>query len=165
MRKMILWIYFVGVLTLLAASAYAQEYSRPASGTYIKDNWRSGSGVLNINNGQNLDAVAALRYPNGQVYLATYIRSGESATLTGLQDGTYEVFFTIGKNWDSEACKFAASQGYFKLNTDARFNTDWKDTGHYTIATLQLKANPGMEGAVSSRLLTESEFPNLKSGI
>ena len=157
---MSLWTCLIGVLTLSVAGAISEECSRPISGTYIKDNWRSGSGELTVDNGQNLDAVAVLKYPNGHVYLANYIRSGESATLAGIQDGAYNVYLTLGKNWDCEACKFTINPVYFRLGKDASFNTDWKDTGHYTKATLSLNAGIG-EHALN-QVLNENEFPNLK---
>ena len=102
----------------------AQHYSRPITGTFMKEGLRGGSGELTIkNDGNDLDAVAALTYPNKAVFSAVYIRSGDSFTITGIQDGIYDLYFTLGREWNSSSGKFSLDRRFFQFDGTLPFET------------------------------------------
>jgi hypothetical protein len=128
---------------------------RLATGTVIKQTGAmNGEGELTVENGLDLDAVAVLS--QGSWLLAVYVRNNSSHTITGIPDGNYELFFTLGEDWD-------AGQGAFTRRRDlSRFEESFPFTSTpttYSVWSVTLHAVPG--GTASSQDVPESQFPNL----
>ena len=161
-------IYFIIAILLTVGIALAvetaQDYSRPSTGTLIKDNWRSGQGEFAIYNGASLDAVVVLQYYKGPAYLAVYIRSGESYALGGVQDGNYDVYYTLGEDWSSDSNKFTKNQTFFRLNRSLPFNTGWDPVEYQTRNVLSINSPITDQGFDSPKdtfdqKWTETKYP------
>jgi hypothetical protein len=101
-----------------------QSYSRPLTGTFIEEGWGNGPGKLTIkNDGNDLDAVAVLTYPNKAVFSAVYIRSRDSFAITGIPDGTYDLYFTLGREWNSSSGNFTLDNSFFEFEGTLPFET------------------------------------------
>jgi hypothetical protein len=128
---------------------------RLATGTVIKQTGATnGAGELTVENGLDLDAVAVLS--QGSWLLAVYVRNNSSHTIAGIPDGDYELFFTLGEDWD-------ATQGAFTRRRDlSRFEESFPFTSTpttYSVWSVTLHAVPG--GTASSQDVPESQFPSL----
>jgi hypothetical protein len=128
---------------------------RLATGTVVKQTGAmNGDGELTVENGLGLDAVAVLSRETW--LLAVYVQNNSSHTITGIPDGDYELFFTLGEDWD-------AGQGAFTRRRDlSRFEESFPFTSTsttYSVWSVTLHAVPG--GTASSQDVPESQFPNL----
>jgi len=126
-----------------------------ATGTVIKQTGaRNGEGELTVENGLDLDAVAVLSRDDW--LLAVYIRNNSSHTLNGIPDGNYDLFFTLGEDWD-------AGQGAFTRRRDlSRFDELFPFTSTpttYTVWSVTLHPVPG--GTADSHDVPVNQFPNL----
>jgi hypothetical protein len=128
---------------------------RLATGTIIKQTGATnGEGELTVDNGLDLDAVAVLSRDSW--LLAVYVRNNSSHTITGIPDGNYELFFTLGEDWD-------AAQGAFTRRRDlSRFEESFPFTSTpttYSVWSVTLHPVPG--GTANSQDVPANQFPNL----
>ena len=147
------------VIFILCSLSVSQPVSRPETGTYIRDTQRDGYGLLTIHNNWTMDTVAVLTDQNMEPLLVVYIRTGESLDITGIKDGDYSLYFTIGDQWDGSAGRFSNVYGYYRYNAPLPFVTD--DSGdkiEYSIFELDL-----YEAGASNFLPDQFPFPDISS--
>jgi len=144
---------------ILCSLSVSQSAPRSETGTYIRDTQRDGYGLLTIHNNWTMDTVAVLTDQNVKPLLVVYLRSKESLDITGIRDGEYSLYFTIGDQWDGQAGRFSNVYGYYRYNTPLLFVTD--DTGNkieYSIFELDL-----YEAGASNFLPDQFQFPDISS--
>ena len=142
---------------ILCSLSISQSASRPETGTYIRDTSRDGYGLLTIHNNWTMDTVAVLTDQDVKPLLVVYLRTKESINITGIKDGEYSLYFTIGDQWDGKAGRFSNVYGYYRYNTPLLFVTD--DTGNkieYSIFELDL-----YEAGASNFLPDQFQFPDI----
>ena len=163
MQETVAFRRFVLTITLaifiLCSLSVSVPSDRPETGTYIRDTQRDGYGLLTIHNNWTMDTVAVLTDQNVKPLLVVYLRSKESLDITGIKDGDYGLYFTIGDRWDGQAGRFQNVHGYYRYNTPLLFVTD--DTGNkieYSIFELDL-----YEAGASNFLPDQFQFPDIGS--
>jgi hypothetical protein len=131
---------------------------RLATGTIVGEvGSRDGKGQLTVENGLDLDAVAILSGLDEQTLIAVYVQADDSFTLTGIRDGTYDLYFSLGEDWDSEQAEFTRRvrrsrfEESFSFRTTATTYTGWTVTLH-----------PVAGGTAETEPVPEDEFPPLK---
>lgn len=130
------------------------------NGTYVVDEDRSGYGRLTIENGLVVDGVVAvIRQGEQAVTLAIYVQAKSSATATGIPDGTYEVAFTHGKDWDSGLGRFARKCGFTKFDEPFPYVTTAETYPGWRI-TLQ----PVAGGSATTSPVSPDAFPSVGQG-
>ena len=157
LRRTLLAVTFA--IFILCSLSVSQSASRPETGTYIRDTQRDGYGLLTIHNNWTMDTVAVLTDQNVKPLLVVYLRTKESLDITGIKDGDYGLYFTIGDQWDGQAGRFSNVYGYYRYNTPLLFVTD--DTGNkiqYSIFELDL-----YEAGASNFLPDQFQFPDISS--
>jgi hypothetical protein len=123
------------------------DAARPATGMITSNNG-GGHGLLTVENGTNQDGIAILTL-NDVPVLASYIRSGDSFTMRGIQDGVYFLYFSTGTDWNGKT--FATSPTYkkfedpFPFETKATTYTSWRVT---------------LQGVVGGNAAAENVNPN-----
>jgi hypothetical protein len=137
------------------------DFLRPHTGTFITGGRRSGKGELSIKNGHDRDAVAVLTFPNKDVYLAVYIRNSDSFTITGIQDNTYNLYFTLGKKWDDDIGEFTKDKSFFRFERSLPFETASNYNG-YQYTTYELTLHPVKGGNTVANMITEKNFPVIR---
>lgn len=144
-------------------STSAQDYARPETGTFIKDSERSGYGVLVVENNNpqeddaTRDAVAILTRADKRPLFMVYVREGESFEITGIEDGVYDFYFTVGNGWKSESGTFLDPE-YYRTEDSLSFETEIRDTQVlYSVWTLSLEEVPG--GNEEKIVVPAEEFP------
>ena len=92
--------------------------------------------------------------------LAVYVRAGKSATVTGIRDGRYAVFYSAGKRWDAYGKAFTASREQRRFQDPLRFRTTRTSTQiRYVTWTLTLQARSG--GNAPTTWVDEGDFPGV----
>lgn len=152
-------ILVVLLLLLIGAFISQAQPNRPETGTYIKDMDRSGYGVLIVHNNWTMDTVAVLTDEKVKPLVAVYLRSKDTLKITGIEDGDFGLYFTVGNLWDAKDGKFRSVLGYYRYNQPLQFETD--DVGdeiEYSIFELDL-----YEARASNFLPDQFQFPDLRS--
>lgn len=131
---------------------------RPASGKVLVNKLKGGLGRLTIKNGGDRDGVVILAKTSSpsKTLLAVYVRAGKSATIRGIKDGTYVVFFSTGKRWDGYSKSFTSEQERRRFEDPIAFRTT---RTAYTIWTISLMAVAG--GNAPTDPVDEGEFPGV----
>jgi hypothetical protein len=102
-----------------------------SSGTILIDNmFPRGLGELNIQNARtDKDAVAILvRSGSLEPLVAVYISAGEKNTMKGILDGSYNLYYTLGQDWDPVAGQFRRSSEYYRLSSVLSYQTTSQTT-------------------------------------
>lgn len=150
---------FGGAGTVLSEALPAPEPladRRLENGTVLNDPG-SGNGELEIENGTDRDAAITLAQA-GQAVGSIYVAGGANAVLSGVPDGTFELFFTSGTDWDEAARAFTRSCTFERFESPAVFSTAEIAGGiEYTVysATLQ----PVAGGTARTSPVPPESFP------
>ena len=137
----------------------AQSTTRPETGIYIRDMHRDGYGLLVIYNNWTMDTVAVLTDKKVKPKLAVYLRAKDALEVSGIEDGEYGLYFTIGDGWNAGEGKFDNVYGYYRYNTPMVFET--KDVGdeiEYTILELDL-----YKADATNFMPDQFQFPDISS--
>ncbi|MEW6225627.1 MAG: CARDB domain-containing protein [Chloroflexota bacterium] len=135
---------------------------RPANGKVLINKLGGGMGRLKITNGGDRDGVVILAKTSApkKSLLAVYVRAGKSTTIRGIRDGTYVVYFTLGRRWDAYSRRFTADQEKRRFIDPIRFKTTRISGGtRYTIWTISLEAVPG--GNAPTDPIGDPDFPGV----
>ena len=96
--------------------------------------------------------------------LAIYIRSNESYTYSGIGEGSYNLYYEKGNNWNRSSDKFTDKVGFYRLDRSLLFNNTPIQNGYeYSIWTVALESaapNANIPGQKVS--VNEDDFPALK---
>ncbi|MEU9076826.1 hypothetical protein ACFYUY_28455 [Kitasatospora sp. NPDC004745] len=113
----------LGFQTTFAAPQTPKQQSRSLdNGTLVREGRLRGEGVFKVDNGGKSDAVVSLAL-NGKSVHSVYVAKGAKASIEGVEDGTYEVFFSGGVDWDSDAKAFTQSCRFTKFQDTLAFET------------------------------------------
>jgi hypothetical protein len=81
---------------------------RLVNGQLIDSMHRGGRGQLRVDNGTGHDAVVEL-VQDGKPVVSVYVGTGLNTTVDDIDDGSYELFYTSGIDWDSQLKTFTRS--------------------------------------------------------
>jgi hypothetical protein len=97
--------------------------------TYLKRT-KGGAGRLEITNGSNDSVVSVVPKGKKAPAIRVYVRARKTVKVTGVKDGTYEIFMTDGKDWDAKAKAFSRNCAFQKFDDSIKFTTK---NGMYSI--------------------------------
>ncbi len=101
----------------------------------------SGEGEITAENGADHDTVVTLSQ-DGRAVGSFYVARGETAQMTNIPDGTYDVFFTSGADWNGD--EFTRSCTFQRLDKTATFTTTKTQRGiNYIKFSVTLHPVPG----------------------
>lgn len=147
----------LAAMTLFAGAVYAQE-DRPETGTFIKPNVMNGGCQLDIINNAADDAVAYLTSMKKEIMAAVYVRGGDYFNLTGIDNGSYELYFQQGENWNESAGRFDVNATKSRMDGAISFETQKTPEGvRYTWGQITLAKVEG--GNVDAVSVSEEDFP------
>ena len=134
---------------------------RLATGTIVWEaGARNGRGQLEIGNELDLDAVAVLSKDEGAFLFAVYILNHNSYTITGIPDGTYDLYFTVGEDWDGQRAAFTRKRRLSQFDDPLAFAST-----ETTYSGWSVTLHPVAGGTASTENVPEGEFPDLKCGV
>lgn len=130
---------------------------RLANGQLIDSQGRTGRGQLKVDNGAGNDAVVKL-VQDGRPIVSVYVRKGSNTTVGQINDGSYELFYTSGEDWDDHLKIFTRSCQFERFETIAEFTTTSIKGGiRYTIQTVGLQ--PAIGGNARTEAVPAQSFP------
>jgi hypothetical protein len=130
---------------------------RPENGAVITKRGKSGRGELSIENGTDLDALVTLSL-GGKAVRAVYVRSSSNTQLSGIADGTYEIFVAQGDGWNKDLRKFTDSPDYTKFEEPAPFETV-RESNAIRYTRLSITLQPVVGGTAQTDPVDESAVP------
>jgi hypothetical protein len=138
------------------------KLKRLGNGTLLVNKVKGGMGRLTIKNGDDRDAVVVLAKSSkpGKALLAVYLRANKSRTITGIKDGTYAVYFSLGKGWDTYSNAFTRSQEHNRFEDTIRFTTKRTST-RITYKVWSISLRPVVGGNAPSDRIGEDDFPTV----
>ncbi len=130
---------------------------RLANGHLVDNQRRNGRGQFKVDNGAEHDAVVKL-VQGGKPIVSVYISQGSSTTVGQISDGSYELYFTSGTDWDDQLKTFTRSCQFERFDQTAEFTTtSTKDGIEYTIQSIDLK--PSINGNARTEPVPAQSFP------
>jgi hypothetical protein len=126
---------------------------RLGNGTFIKRG-RGGSGELEIANGSRDAVISIVRNGAKTPTTRVYVRGGKSFTVSGIKDGTYQIFMTDGQDWDPELKAFSRGCAFQRFDDPLKFTTT---SGSYSIWKITVTKSVG--GNASSSEVDPDAFP------
>lgn len=139
--------------TTLVQPPAGEENRRLPNGQFIRAGNRTGLGELVIDNGGNHDGVITLSRNKSAVY-SVYVQQGSKFTVKGIRDGIYEVFFTTGVDWDSQARNFTRERSLQRFDETFDFTTTRTAATAWDITIFPV---PG--GNARTSVVNPNEFP------
>jgi len=133
------------------------------TGTYLVKNLYGGYGELNVENGLAWDAIAILSKqdePNTPL-TSVYINSEDSYTITSIPDGTYILYYSIGKDWNSELMKFSIIDEYGRFEDPLEFEITTSMWGAEQYTTYSATLHSVYGGTAETEEMSEENFPKL----
>ena len=155
-KKIVLLIYILALM-ILGYGAMAQE-SRPETGTIIKAGEMNGLCLLDIINNGADDAAAYLATMQEEIVTAVYIRGGEFFNLTKIDDGSYELYFKQGQDWNASTGRFETNATASRMQEPLTFETEKTPEGmRYTWGEITLEEVE--DGNAVALPVDEEDFP------
>lgn len=147
----------IAVLLLWTGSALAEQ-AVPETGTIIKGEEGDGICRLDIINNATVDAVAYLCSMNEEVLLAVYIQAQDFFNMTGIDAGSYELYFRQGRDWNSTAGRFENDSSNTRMENPMVFEIQKTKEGvRYTWGQITLTEVAGGNENLDS--VSEEDFP------
>jgi hypothetical protein len=144
-------------IILCVGTALAQDFP-PQTGTFIKGGDMNGMCRLDIINNGADDAVAYLSTMQKKIVAAVYIRGGDFFNLTGIDAGSYELYFQQGQSWSNSTGKFAINATSSRMEEPLTFETQKTPEGvRYTWGQVTLEEVPNGNAVVVP--VSEEDFP------
>lgn len=149
--------------TLVPSRQIASQSARslPTGTRIFADQDTSGHGELEIVNGTPHDScIILLNADTNQRLRKIYIKAQDSFTLDHLNPRNYKVLFATGVDWNDDAERFNREASYFEFGKVLTFQESSDSRGvHYDHQSITL--DPGLNGNVGARRITEAEFHSL----
>lgn len=115
----------------------------------------SGMGEITAENGTDHDAEVTISH-DGQTTGSFYVTRGETARMTNIPDGAYDIFFTTGEDWDGAA--FTRSCSFQRFDHPANFTTS-KTRREITYTRLSITLQPVPDGTAQTVDVPPDSFP------
>jgi len=156
-RENVLIAGLMAAIILYVGAALAQDFA-PETGTFIKGSEMNGMCRLDIiNNGAN-DAVAYLSSMQKKIVVAVYIRGGDFFNLTGIDAGSYELYFKQGRSWSNSTGKFEINATSSRMEEPLTFEIQKTPEGvRYTWGQVTLEEVADGNAVVVP--VSEEDFP------
>ncbi|GAA1411550.1 hypothetical protein GCM10009639_63300 [Kitasatospora putterlickiae] len=122
--------------------------------TFVTKGRLRGLGELSIDNSNGtIDSVVSLSQ-SGKAVHSLYVGKGKKGSIEGIEDGTYDVFFSEGVDWDPTLKMFTQNCSFSKFDETMAFET--KRTT-YSTWSITLTAEVGGNARTSD--VDEESFP------
>lgn len=131
--------------------------ARPAHGTVIVNKLKGGRNRLKMVNNRPTDVLVVLSQPGDgkPALLAVYLRSKSSHTISGIKDGTYQIYYSFGSDWCPTCKEFETDRWDGRFEGTDKFSSS---RSVYTQVTLTFGSS---SGGSPTEDVTEDEFPKM----
>jgi hypothetical protein len=144
-------------IALRLPAAGQERTRRLPNGRFVRSGGRAARGTLTIDNGGGSDAVITLAKGKHPVY-SVYVRKDKTYTVTGVNDGTYKIFFTGGADWDAGARAFTRDCEFQQFEDQLAFRTQRTST-QIRWSTWKITLQPVAGGTARTSEVAPEDFP------
>lgn len=123
------------------------------NGHIVVDNRAPGSNQMEVDNGTGQDAVVTLSQA-GRAIVSLYVASGQGATLRRISDGAYDLYYTVGTDWDEPLRTFTRACAFSRFDQLATFTSTRSE---YTVLSIGLQ--PTISGTATTSEVDPEVFP------
>ena len=127
----------------------------------------TGLGWIKLKNNANRDAVvkvASLPDPitkERQLFRIVYISNNNEVTLKAITPGTYDLFFTSGKDWNANTKAFNRFRQYYSVDHHYVF-TEIERGDSIVYNTVELSLNPSRYGTARLKTVEKNVFDKIQ---
>lgn len=149
-------------LQQLTAAGYPTTFTVPQAGalqtrslengTMVREGRLNGEGTFNVDNGGSNDAVVTLAKDGKSVH-TVFVVKGKKASVEGVEDGSYEVYYSGGVDWDPGLKTFTQSCNFRKFQDTLAFTTG------KTRTSWSITLKPVAGGNAKTSDVPDAEFP------
>jgi hypothetical protein len=122
------------------------------SGSVLSRKGGSGIGELTISNGNPSEGV--VKIVSSDKRMSVYIGRKATATIKGIPDGNFDVYFASGSSWDGKRNTFSRNCGFTRFDDRMKFTSGG---GQYT--TYRITLNAVADGTASTSSIDPDDFP------
>ncbi len=123
--------------------------------------FRNGLGKLTIQNGQGRDAVAVLTTADNKPVFSVSIQAQQTYVIDNIRDGTYNVFFELGSDWDDKSGSFNLSSSRTRFQDPFVFQTV-PIAGGVQYDTVTVTLQPVAGGTAATSPVPPDQFPPVR---
>jgi hypothetical protein len=147
---------------------------RYANGHFLRRKVSGGRGVLEVKNGNSGDAVVVMTRNKSRrsAVIACYVAARRSVTISGIPDGRYWIYYTIGKDWNTYTDGFIETHERGRFSDGATYSTkswttSWSDAryrytqGHVRYTRWRISLNRVKGGTARTLPVGEGAFPKV----
>ncbi len=137
------------------------KIERPSTGTLVsRGSGGRGYGTLEISNGTSFDAIAKLvNVSTGKSHREVYVRANSSARVSGIAQGTYELYFSTGNDFAPSLKKFLRSATYSKFDDSLNFQ-EIRESDGITFSNFRVSLDKVALGTATTSAVDENSFSN-----
>ena len=133
-----------------------QPNRRLPTGRFLVDGLRGGANTVTIENRGGLDGIVAFAQGSQRPLMSVYVRKKSEFTISGMVDGSYDVYFTLGQDWDARYRTFTRFCSFLKSDNKANLTSS---ATQYTIGTLTFGLPAGSKQGSRSTVIDPEDFP------
>jgi hypothetical protein len=157
-QKQLLVSGILAALLFCLAAGLAQG-DRPESGTVISESEMNGMCQLDIINNATDDLVAYLcTMREDTLVSAVYIQGGDMLNLTGIEDGSYKLYFRQGEGWNASRERFDINATSSRMRDPLLFQTI-RTADRVQYSWIQITLEEAGDGNVEKVAVDEEDFP------
>ncbi|HEU5159321.1 MAG TPA: hypothetical protein VFU43_20160 [Streptosporangiaceae bacterium] len=146
-------------ISLQLPAARRDTTRRPSNGHFVRSGGRGGRGTLTIDNTSGSpDAVVTLAKGKRSI-ISVYVRRKRKFKVTGINDGTYKVFYVRGTDWDDKARWFARECEFQRFDDTFKFRTITTAT-QIRWDTWEITLHPVVGGKASTSDVDPGDYPD-----
>jgi hypothetical protein len=117
-----------------------------------------GYGVLELQNGTSEDAVLSLHdLAANQIIREVYVQAKHTVRLKGIPEGTYQLDYEAGLDWDSRGSIFRCGDQYARFERDFAF-TEERDQEGVQYHAITVTLHPVVGGNIRTKKISREEF-------
>ncbi|HZD02393.1 MAG TPA: hypothetical protein VFA46_20040 [Actinomycetes bacterium] len=109
-------------IDLPVPAAPREQSRRLPNGQFVRQGSRTGKGELTIDNSSERDTVLTLAVGKRPAF-SVYVRKGSKSKVTGVRDGTYQIYYTAGVDWDPTTRAFTRDCAFERFDDAFKFTT------------------------------------------
>jgi hypothetical protein len=129
-----------------------QTNARMPTGRFVVDHRPNppGDGVLQLHNEAQTDAVVILAR-SGSTLVEVSVRAGESTQVDGIPDGSYDVYYLTGSDWDDVVHGFGRQCEFNRFTGPSTFTSSPAPDGtNYTEETVTVRTTDSSDPGVTA---------------
>jgi len=144
-------------LGLQVPATPGEQSRRLPNGQFVRPGSRTGKGELTIDNGSDRDTVVTLAVA-GRPAFSLYVRNRSKQKVTGIRDGSYQIYYTTGVDWDPKARAFTRECAFERFDDTFKFKTTQSAT-QVEWTTWSVSLQPVAGGNANTTAVDPGKFP------